>query len=403
MNERMDRSRLNVGCYYLQPYARTERHVKELSEAGIDFVVGMNDDRPTLDLLQHYGIGVVLSGAVPGWYGCDGSHAGEMESIRPLTSYERGNFTDHPAIWGIDVGDEPSMRDFPHLGRVISRVQECFPDQLPYLNLFPAYGWLATCTAAEAEAQLGTASYEEYIAQYCRHVPTDYLCYDFYLYSASLARYYECLRITSDACARIGRSLWIVLQVNSHRPETSLSENQLRYQAFSAMAFGVETVIWACYTAGWWYHFPLDEAGNRTEQYDKLKTVNGEIHRIGETYRHYRRVATHLVEDGEGETLPCLDTDGFLNVRADGGQALLVGQMVSRDGSGGQALMICAADDPYDEGRQTFSVVFHPAAGKTVRAIGGSGELSITKAEEGTCAVTVSSNQGILLTATDID
>ena len=35
----MDRSKLNIGAYYLKPYAQTERHVKDAKECGIDFFV----------------------------------------------------------------------------------------------------------------------------------------------------------------------------------------------------------------------------------------------------------------------------------------------------------------------------------------------------------------------------
>ena len=35
----MDRTKLNVGAYYLKPYAQTEKHVKDAKECGIDFFV----------------------------------------------------------------------------------------------------------------------------------------------------------------------------------------------------------------------------------------------------------------------------------------------------------------------------------------------------------------------------
>ncbi|MBQ7915173.1 MAG: hypothetical protein IJ315_00110, partial [Firmicutes bacterium] len=71
--------------------------------------------------------------------------------------------------------------------------------------------------------------------------------------------------------------MWIVLQVNSKHKEEWISENNLRFQAYTAMAFGAENIIWACYTAGWWHNQVLDEKGEKTQQYEKLKKVNGEI------------------------------------------------------------------------------------------------------------------------------
>lgn len=99
-----------------------------------------------------------------------------------------------------------------------------------------------------------------------------------------------------------GRDFWSVMQVNSSDKKRLISVDGLRYQAYQSMAYGATTLIWACYTAGWWYHQVLDEKGEKTPQYEKLKTVNAEIHRIGDTYMRYRNVATHLVGDYEAPT-----------------------------------------------------------------------------------------------------
>jgi hypothetical protein len=53
----MNRNRLNIGVYVLAPYARSEQHIKELSECGVDFVIGFDCDRTALDLLEKYGVG----------------------------------------------------------------------------------------------------------------------------------------------------------------------------------------------------------------------------------------------------------------------------------------------------------------------------------------------------------
>ena len=72
---RMDRSRLNIGAYILQPYARSEAHIKDIADCGIDFIVCMQDDRAALDLFEKYGVGAILTWVVPGWWGGDGSKA----------------------------------------------------------------------------------------------------------------------------------------------------------------------------------------------------------------------------------------------------------------------------------------------------------------------------------------
>ena len=140
MNTRMNRSKINIGTYCLQSYARSEAHIRDLRECGIDFVIGMQStDTATLDLMAQYGVGCVANGVLPGWWGGNGERAGQLSQINPMKSYEAGaaNFKDHPAIWGIDIGDEPSALDFPYYGRVYSKVNAMFPNQFTYLNLYP--------------------------------------------------------------------------------------------------------------------------------------------------------------------------------------------------------------------------------------------------------------------------
>ena len=408
MNKRMDRSRLNIGAYILQPYARTEAHIRDVADCGIDFIVCMDNDRAALDLFHKYGVGAIVSGIVPGWWGGDGNNAGKLAAWNPMEKYQTAaaTFEDHPAIWGIDVGDEPSALDFPYYGRVIDYVNAAFPNQFAYLNLYPNYASVSQNNAEETVNQLGTPTYAEHIQRYCECVPSDYLCYDFYLYSINVTKHYENLCTVADACRNTGRSMWIILQVNSVDPNVWMSENNLRFQAYTSMAFGTENITWGCYTAGWWHNEVLDKEGNKTQQYDKLKKVNAEIRTIGEEYMKYRRVSTHFVgflghpdmEAVEQKPVEALSTGIFLDVKAEGGQPLVVGEMVSRGGDGSVALMICAADDPYEKSPKEYAVTFR-APGRSIRVLGGEGYKTVESREDGVYAVSVKSNEGILITA----
>jgi len=111
-------NKLTIGAYHLAPYASKLKHVRDLAQCGIDVVVNMCNDRAALDLLAQNGVGAIVSGIVPGWFGGDGSNAGTMAQKNPLEAYELAaqRFEDHPAIIGIDAGDEPSSLDFEHYG-----------------------------------------------------------------------------------------------------------------------------------------------------------------------------------------------------------------------------------------------------------------------------------------------
>lgn len=409
MNKRMDRSRLNIGAYILQPYAQTEKHVQEIAECGIDFIVCLQAQKPgILDAFAKYHVGAILTNVVPGWWGGDGNRAGQLEQTNPLSLYTDAaeRFHDHPAVWGIDVGDEPSALDFPYYGRVIDKVNALFPQQFAYLNLYPNYASVAKNNATETVNQLGTATYAEHIQKYVENVPTDYICYDYYMYSASVAGAYENLRIVSDACLRTGRSMWIVLQVNSNRPEKWISENELRFQAYSAMAFGAENIIWACYTAGWWHNQVLDENGEKTEQYNKLRLINGELRTIGDAYMRYHRTGTHFVGfDGSDPDLArlaqqpveTLNNGIFFDLHAEDGK-LICGEMVSRGADGAHALLICDACDPQDAAPSSHTVCFR-AHDRKISCIDAQGAHILTPDAEDRYAFSIDSCHGVLLTA----
>ena len=414
MNKRMDRNRLNIGVYHLKPYARTEAHIKDLADCGIDFVICMDSkDRAALDLFHKYGVGAIVSDVVPLWWGGNGAGSGKMHTINTLDKYEAAaaSFVDHPAIWGIDIGDEPSALDFPHYGKIFDCVDRLFPNQVPYLNLYPNYASVSHNTEEETQCQLGTATYEEHIQRYCENVPADYLSYDFYCFDHNLrvigvTKHYENLRVVADACLRTGRSVWIVLMVNSHDPDIWMTENNLRFQAYSSMAFGAENITWACYTAGWWSNQVLDGEGNKTQQYDKLKKINAEIRTLADEYMKYRRVSTHFV-GFEGhpdmtavkqDAIASLSTGVFFDVKADNGAPLVVGEMVNRKGDGSVALMVCAADDPRETDPKEYNITFR-APNRCIRALGGNGYKTVTDLGDGVYAVAVKSNEGVLITA----
>ena len=403
----MKTNRLVIGAYYLAPYASTPEHVRDLAQCGIDVVMNMRNDRAALDLLAQNGVHAIVSGIVPGWFGGDGSNAGTMSERNPLQKYELAAdaFQDHPSIVGIDAGDEPSSLDFPHYGKAIDAIHRRFPGKFAYLNIYPSYAVKGSNTPQEIAAQLGTGSYQEYIERYVRHVHTPYICFDYYLYSANLPGLYESMETVSRACRTYDRQMWTVLQVNSHQPEVYISEAQLRFQANCALAFGAQTIIWACYCAGWWHNHVLDRQGNKTEQYEKLKAVNTGLHRLGETYMQYRHEDTHYVggftpeEMAQTGKVPVitLDTPCFGKLHAADGARLLAGQMSPRGGSSGEALLIAAADDPSGESICAHRICFESQ--RRIRAVGYAGSVPIAAHGNHAYSLTLNTCDAVLLIA----
>ena len=187
--------------------------------------------------------------------------------------------------------------------------------------------------------------------------------------------------------------MWAVLQCNTYaengRRGRRMTLDTLRYQAYTAMAFGAETILWACWN-GWWEDNAVDTNDVPTATFPLLKAVNGELHRLGTEYMKYRTVKTDVVE-GSGTS----SGTAFSGVRAVDGSRILVGHMDSRSGTSQRAMFVLACDDPEGANPQPHDIVF-TAKGR-VATFGGDGAVPAKMNADGTYAVGLKSNRGVLV------
>ena len=191
---------------------------------------------------------------------------------------------------------------------------------------------------------------------------------------------------------------------NGRYEDSFTSLNMMRYQAYIALAYGATVINWACYTAGWWFNQILDAEGNKTEQYDKLKVMNAELHAISDAYMAYRRVSTHLVgfndESWEKdfplvvkkESLNC----GFARELSANGASLVIGEMVHREDANKRALFICNASDPMDTDNSVATVSF-TSFKKDISLHSGEGEIPLTR-DGDKYSFELRSSRGVMIT-----
>ena len=382
-----------IGVYCLKPYARTEQHIKDIRDCHVDFVYGIEyTDRKTLDLFAKHGLKAIVEGAFRSWWGGIKGLNGKLAVTIPPHEVEKGVAamkaagTDvHPAVSMVTIGDEPSALDFPYYHDFVARLHRLLPRQTPHMNLHPCY------PPVEADfGYVGATNYYEYIDKYMENVPLDYLSYDHYLYSTlprneSMGPFLRNFKIVADACRRTGRRFWFVPQVNTKDVKVEITEQKLRYQANMAMAFGAETLVWACWTEGWWEKNVLDTNGVKTVQYDRLKRVNAEVKGIAPRFMEFRNVDTRLVgfanhpdwlKGSDSTSVSALDGGFFRQLKAEDGDALVVGIMTDRRGvPSRKALYVVAAEDPWDESLKERTVSFE-CAGK-VSAFAANGPVPL--------------------------
>ena len=286
-------------------------------------------------------------------------------------------------------------------------VLDRYPEQYPFFNLFPNYALPDSAGRERALSQLGTKDYETYIAEYCKHIPLDYICYDFYPFAWKVTprQFYDNLRVVADACTATGKSHWLYLQAtryneNKKADHPILNEPRLRYQAAASLAYGAECIIWACWAPAWggWDINVVDADGNPTVVYEPLKKVNKALHRLSPEYMRYRRMTTDLV-GFEGELAESSGT-AFRHVKATDGAALAVGHFAARSGNGDYALFVAAIDDPSGANVVEHSVTFAlPRKGYRVRAVDGNGDVKVTVSADGTMSVPLQTCHGVFVIA----
>jgi len=417
--ETFDRTKFRIGCFSFNPPAQTPQHVAEAKACGLDYVGGGIDygKCPVMDELAAQGLAVNghflprVVGNTPA-RGTDALRAKfPKDELERMLDEFNAKYR-HPAIAMMNICDEPPAQSFEFIGDVVRLMKEKCPGVLAYVNLYPSYARVSGSGADVEKSQLGCANYADYIAEYCRKVPTHFIAYDHYPMASTpertrkaMPRWYGNLKVVADACRATGRDLWVGPQVNTLFGTAPLTENNLRYQAFSSMAFGAVTLTWACWTYGWGTNQVMEADGTLTCQYSKLKKVNAEIHRIAEEYMKYRNAATHFVGfSGEREALSkygikpveWLDASGVTGLAAEDGSALVIGEMTPRDGRGpANALFIYAADDCADERRAEHVVSF--ASERRPVVFGPDGRREIEAAGIGRWRLTLADNSCALI------
>ena len=164
-------------------------------------------------------------------------------------------------------------------------------------------------------------------------------------------------KTVSAACDENDKDFWIVIQANSRndqtKPAVPLSLQQLQTQAFIALSYGVRSINWACWQPGWWSYNIYDGNGNRTEQYEKVASVNEDIKRISPVYIRYKHLDTCTlgrVDRDRGDMVRYFDNEfdsniKFKNLKVDGLSFVIAGYFEKNVGSKGAAMMFANVSD----------------------------------------------------------
>jgi len=232
----------------------------------------------------------------------------------------------HPAVFGYYLRDEPGAQPFPGLGRWAAAFAEADPQGLPYINLFPNYA---------SAAQLGAATYDEYLERFVDTVKPRFISYDHYalMDDGSLrGGYFSNLESVRRAALANDLPFWNIVLSNAHFHYAEPTEGGLRFQAYTTLAYGARGISYFTYFAphiGNYRLAPIDQFGHRTATWDMLRSVNLQIQKLVPTYVTLKSLNVfHHPDVPEG----CRGLDTSVHLTALSGGDLMAGEFEGPEG-----------------------------------------------------------------------
>ena len=192
----------------------------------------------------------------------------------PETTVRR--FMNHPALAGYFLADEPSHKDFSQLGKLVKKIRAIDDKHICYVNLFPNY---------QVEKYLGIRTYDEYLENFIKEVPSQIISFDNYPITGSTRQsvrpsFYKNLETISEASRRTGRPFWGFALSVAQTPYPVPTLGALRLQVYSNLAYGAQGIQYFTYwtpSTRQFHTAAIGTDGRQTKVYESLQQLNKEI------------------------------------------------------------------------------------------------------------------------------
>jgi hypothetical protein len=185
-----------------------------------------------------------------------------------------------PALWAYVITDEPNASMFPRLATIISGLSARDPAHFGLINLFPDYA---------TAAQLGTATYDDYVASFLATVNPQVFTYDHYNFLSDGTdgpTFFTNLAVIRAHSVLTGKPFGQFIQSISYNGHRTPSGPEKRWAALSTLAYGGRGVFYFTYwtPVGSPENFGdgiISSSGARTPQYDEVQSINASLDVIG--------------------------------------------------------------------------------------------------------------------------
>ena len=302
-----------LAWYSIPASETTVERYQEMKEAGItcsfSFFSSLDDVLRALDVASEVGVQLMVS--------CPELKKEPEKTVKKLMH--------HQALAGYHLKDEPGVDLFPELSVWANKIQSVDNEHFCYVNLFPNFA---------GSKRLGTDSYVEYVQEYIKQIPVQFVSFDYYPINKDhiSKSWYENLEVISTQSRKAGKPFWAFVLTtnydNDHVTPQTLAA--MRLQAFSDLAYGAQGIQYFTYWSATSTNSPSNEdqrgapisaTGKRNVVYDRVKQLSGEIQNLSAIFLDAKVISirhTGLDEIPDGtirltslpEPVKVLDTHG---------------------------------------------------------------------------------------------
>ena len=202
-----------------------------------------------------------------------------------LVAQAVANFGGHPATWGFHITDEPDTECFQPVCDSVRVTKSAGPKLHPFVNLLPWYPGVS--------ARVGYESWQAYLDDFLKKSGAEFLCYDCYAQmnpeKSGWPMYFRNLNEYREAAQRNGVPFWTTILSVGHFHYRSPSENDIRWQFNTAVAYGAQGILYFFFymrePTDNYRLSPIDEFWDRTPLFETLKRTNkGFVKRYGRLF-----------------------------------------------------------------------------------------------------------------------
>ena len=261
-----------LAWYSIPASETTVERYQEMRDAGINhslsFFSNIDEMQKALDVAEKVGVKMLVA----------------CPELKKETEKTVNRFKYHPAVTGYHLIDEPNISLFPELSAWAKKIQSVDNKHFCYVNLFPNFA---------DSSQLGTKNYKEYVQEYIKQIPVQFVSFDYYpvLKDRIYKNWYENLELIAAESKKAGLPFWAFALTTNYDNDhvTPQTIAAMRLQIYSNLAYGAQGIQYFTYWSATSVNAPSGEdqrgapisaTGKRSVVYDRVKQMSSEIQNL---------------------------------------------------------------------------------------------------------------------------